>query len=331
LVSNIKYKESNSDSEFDSENTCKGQIIDADPTTIVVTTTIQPEEPTDTEEGECLFHSQMWVKATPLHFIVDRGSQKNLISAKVVKQLGLLTTPHPQPYNIRWLRQGRDLHVIQKCRLSYGIQPFKDEVLCDVSLLDVCDVLLGQPYMWRHYVVYESRPRSVIVTLGSHLYRIPEVLPTIVPPKKYRKVVSHTVKFIFFTICSKGEQKDTETTIAFPKAPSIQKKQVDKAATKCKYCFCTFSSHVSGLVEQPQPQQFCDRFPQTEQRDVSNKTSRSPRCRFNKRLSLSLENSTQWRPFLPKDGGLIQVDIGGHLTFPNGSKQVSDNFAIYHF
>jgi hypothetical protein len=36
----------------------------------------------------------------------------------------------------------RDLRVSQQCLLSYGIQPFKDEVLCDVSPLDVCDVLL---------------------------------------------------------------------------------------------------------------------------------------------------------------------------------------------
>jgi hypothetical protein len=86
----------NPDSESDSENTGKRQIIDADPTAIVATATIQPEEPTDPEEGEHLFHSQMWVKGTPLHFIVDSGSQKNLISAEVVKQLGLSTTPHPQ-------------------------------------------------------------------------------------------------------------------------------------------------------------------------------------------------------------------------------------------
>ena len=85
----------------------------------------------------------MWVKGTPLHFIVDSGSQKNLISAEVVKQLGLSTTPHSQPYNIGWLRQGRDLHVSQQCRLSYDIQPLKNEVLSDVAPLDVCDVLLG--------------------------------------------------------------------------------------------------------------------------------------------------------------------------------------------
>jgi hypothetical protein len=46
-VSEIKDKESNLDSESDSENTSRRQIIDAKPTVIVTTTTIQPEEPTD--------------------------------------------------------------------------------------------------------------------------------------------------------------------------------------------------------------------------------------------------------------------------------------------
>ena len=74
LVTKIKDKEPNLDSKFDYENICKGQIIGADPTAITTIATIQPEEPTDPEEGECLFHSQMSVKGTPLHFIIDRGS-----------------------------------------------------------------------------------------------------------------------------------------------------------------------------------------------------------------------------------------------------------------
>jgi hypothetical protein len=110
-VAEIKYKEPNLDLESDSKNNGKRQIIDADPTAIVATSIIQPEEPTDPEEGEHLFHSHMWVKETPLHFIVDSGSQKNLISTEVIKQLDLSTTPHPRPYNIGWLHQGRDLHV----------------------------------------------------------------------------------------------------------------------------------------------------------------------------------------------------------------------------
>ena len=70
----------------------------------------------------------MWVKGTPLHFIVDSDSQKNLILAEVVKRLALPTTPHPQPYTIGWLHQGSDLRVNQQCRMLYDIKPFKDEV-----------------------------------------------------------------------------------------------------------------------------------------------------------------------------------------------------------
>jgi hypothetical protein len=134
---------------------------------------------------------------------------------------------------------------------------------------DVCDVLLGQPYMWRRHVVYESRPHSVIVTLGGHLYRIPEVVPTTAPPKQCRKVVSHTTKFIFSTICSKGEQKDTAATTSSTKAPSIQQKQVDKVAAKHKDSFCTQSSKIARLVKKVQTfqPQVHDRFPQTKQRD----------------------------------------------------------------
>jgi hypothetical protein len=87
--------------------------------------------------------------------------------------------------------------------MSYNIKPFKDEVFCDVAPLEVCDVLLGQPYMWECHVIYESKPRRFIVTMGGHPYRIPEVVLTIVPTKQCRKLISHTAKFIIFTTWSK--------------------------------------------------------------------------------------------------------------------------------
>ena len=74
---------------------------------------------------------------------------------------------HLQWYTIKWLNQGRDLHVSQHCHLPYNMKPFMDEVLCDVTLLDVCDVLLGQPYFWKHHGVYESRTHIGIIYLGN--------------------------------------------------------------------------------------------------------------------------------------------------------------------
>jgi hypothetical protein len=193
-VAEVKAFESDAYSDSETELERGIWIIDAEPSATVATTKLQPGEPDEPEEGERLFHSQMWVKGTPLHFIVDRGSQKNLISAEVVKRLALSTMPHPQPYTIGWLRQGSDLCVSQQCRLLYNIKPFKDEVLCDVAPLKVCDVLLGQPYLWKRHAVYESRPRSVIITLNRKLYRIPEAVPpsviSLISAKQCRKVIS---------------------------------------------------------------------------------------------------------------------------------------------
>jgi len=92
----VKASESDVGSDSESELERGRQIIDAKPSATITTTMIQPNELEEPEEGERLFHSQMWVKGTPLHFIIDSGSQKNLISPEVVKRLALPTTLHPQ-------------------------------------------------------------------------------------------------------------------------------------------------------------------------------------------------------------------------------------------
>jgi hypothetical protein len=112
-VVKLKENESEPDSDFDSEHNKGKQIIDVEPTATIATTTIQPEEPGDLEDEERFFHSHMWVKGTPLHFIVDSGSQKNLISVEAVERLKFPTMPHPQPYTIKWLSQGQDIRVSQ--------------------------------------------------------------------------------------------------------------------------------------------------------------------------------------------------------------------------
>jgi hypothetical protein len=92
LVAEMRASESDACSDTESEpekgNDRGKHIIDAEPNATVATMKIQKEEPKDPEEEERLFHSQMWVKGSLLQFIVDSGSQKNLISAEVVKQLG---------------------------------------------------------------------------------------------------------------------------------------------------------------------------------------------------------------------------------------------------
>jgi hypothetical protein len=93
--------------------------------------------------------------------------------------------------------------------MLYDMNPFKDEVLCDVSPLEICVFLLGKPYLWKCHVVYESRPHSVIITLNKKLYRIPKAIPasviSLISTKQCRKVISQTLKFFFFVILSQSK------------------------------------------------------------------------------------------------------------------------------
>jgi hypothetical protein len=149
LVAELKDSELEEDSDSKSNPEGRKWIIDVEPSVIVATTKVQTSEPEEPKEGERLFHSYMWVQGALLYFIVDSGSHKILILAELFKHLDLLMTLHPQPYTIDWIHQGRDLCVSQQCRLPYGIKPFKDEVLCDISRFEVCDVILGHPYFWK--------------------------------------------------------------------------------------------------------------------------------------------------------------------------------------
>ena len=55
LVAEIKDKDPNPDSESDSENTGKRQIIDADPTVVIATTIIQPKNQQIQKRGSAFF------------------------------------------------------------------------------------------------------------------------------------------------------------------------------------------------------------------------------------------------------------------------------------
>jgi hypothetical protein len=116
-VAEVKSYELDVDSDSESKLEKGVHIIDVKPNATIATAKIHPDELDELEEGEHLFHSKIWVKGTPLCFIIDRGSQKNLISIEVGKKLALSTMPHPQPYTIGWLHQGSDLCISQECLL----------------------------------------------------------------------------------------------------------------------------------------------------------------------------------------------------------------------
>ena len=124
---------------------------------------------------------------------------------------------------------------------AYVIYPFKDEVFSDIAPLEVSNVLLFQPYMWRHHVVYESRPRSVIITLGKRLYSILKVAPkdsiSLISAKQCMKVIVQMGKFVLFMVHSQSEKKIVATSMTSAQSLATQQKQVDKVMEEYKDIF----------------------------------------------------------------------------------------------
>jgi hypothetical protein len=67
------------------------------------------------------FHIRVIMKHTKVDTLIDNGSQYNLISEEVVKQLGLNTHMHHKPYSLKWISTNHKLHITKKCTLKFVI------------------------------------------------------------------------------------------------------------------------------------------------------------------------------------------------------------------
>jgi len=70
-----------------------------------------------------------------------------LVASKtLVEKLKLAVSPHPSPYTIQWLNQGKGLQNSSRCLIGFSISKnYKDEIGCDIVPMDACHVLLGRP------------------------------------------------------------------------------------------------------------------------------------------------------------------------------------------
>jgi hypothetical protein len=69
--------------------------------------------------------------------------------------LNLETTPHPKPYPLGWICDNAKLHVTRRCKLIFSITAnFIDEVELDVISLNICGVVLGNPYLYDRRAIF---------------------------------------------------------------------------------------------------------------------------------------------------------------------------------
>ena len=79
--------------------------------------------------------------------IVDSWSCTNAISSNIVSRLGLKSIPHPTPYKVSWV-DSSSITIKERCLVSIQILSYKDEIWCDVILMDVGHLILGRPWLF---------------------------------------------------------------------------------------------------------------------------------------------------------------------------------------
>lgn len=127
-----------------------------------------------------MLHIRVISKHTKIDTLVDSGSQVNIISEQVVKNLGLETKPHSRLCHLGWVCDNAQLQVTKQYKLRFAIiSSFNDEVELDVVPLDICGIVLGRPYWYdkkaifhREHKKYHPFKDGIEFTMRAHQMKI---------------------------------------------------------------------------------------------------------------------------------------------------------------
>ncbi|PKI66068.1 hypothetical protein CRG98_013563 [Punica granatum] len=117
---------------------------------------VQVREDGDKVQRENIFYTGCHVKDRVCGLIVDGGSCVNVASKLMVDKLGLHTQKHPKPYKLQWLNECGEVKVNKQVLVSFCIEKYRDEILCDVVPMSASHVLLGRPWQFDRRVIHEG-------------------------------------------------------------------------------------------------------------------------------------------------------------------------------
>ena len=83
----------------------------------------------------------------------------------MVKKLGLETKPHPKPYPLGWIHDKAKLNVTKQCKVKFVIaSKLVDEVKLDVIPLDICGMVLWNPYLYDRKAIFFRHENKYQIT-----------------------------------------------------------------------------------------------------------------------------------------------------------------------
>eukprot|EP00253_Pinus_taeda_P013033 PITA_13033 len=122
------------------------------------------------ETGESLVLHKVLLKP------VDESTEQTQWK-EMVEKLGLKHLKHPSPYRVSWLQKGHQLLVDEQSEVEFQIGRYKDKIICDIILMDVCHILLGRPWQYDRKVTHDG-------VMNCYKFKKDGVRHTLVPIKE---------------------------------------------------------------------------------------------------------------------------------------------------
>ncbi|RDY08910.1 hypothetical protein CR513_06804, partial [Mucuna pruriens] len=151
---------------------------------------IQPKEDDDVEQREHNFPPRCHINDKVCSMIIDSGSCTNVTSTIIVEEIKLQTVKHTRSYKLQWLS-------------NIG-QNYKDEVLCDVVLMEAEHILLGRPWLLDRKVTHNGYTNCF-----SFIYNELKITLTPLSPKQ---VCEDQIKMRKVRECEESKEKKNERT-----------------------------------------------------------------------------------------------------------------------
>jgi hypothetical protein len=103
---------------------------------------------------------------------VNSGRTDNIVSTEMVEKLELEIVAHPSPYKVLWLQKGHKVTVTKQCLVEFKIEGYRDEILCDVILMDVYHLLLGRLWQYDINVVHDGRKNTYTLKKNGRMHML---------------------------------------------------------------------------------------------------------------------------------------------------------------
>jgi hypothetical protein len=75
--------------------------------------------------------------------------------------------------------------ITKQCLVEIRIGGYKDEILCDVILMDVCHILFGRPWQFDINVIHDGRKNTYTLEKNGRTHMLICLMETQSYPYKY--------------------------------------------------------------------------------------------------------------------------------------------------